>query len=66
MEPILRALRAERETSPWWTRGTHWKPGIDEPPPASIWDDSDTTCARRRRDLDRAAAHMETIREDTA
>lgn len=38
-EELLEALLVERQTSPWWTT-----------PPAEI-DDSETTCARRRRDM---------------
>lgn len=69
MDPILRALRAERETSPWWLSG----PSVDDrrdpdaapylPTPGSIWDDSETNTARRRALLDAAAARMD-MRED--
>jgi hypothetical protein len=38
-DELLDALSVERQTSPWWTT-----------PPAEI-DDSETTCARRRRDM---------------
>lgn len=38
-DELLAALSVERQTSPWWTT-----------PPAEI-DDSETTCARRRREM---------------
>lgn len=41
-DELLEALLLERQTSPWWSRGS---------PPAPEWDDSEMTCARRRREL---------------
>lgn len=56
LDTILRALRAERETSPWWTaKADPPHPPADE----ALWDDSETTTARRRRLLDEAARGME-------
>lgn len=68
MDAVVRRLRAERETSPWWNTGPPAKKRTgppEHPEPGSLWDDSETNTARRRALLERAARRMET-REDTA
>ena len=62
LDPIVRALRAERETSPWWTQHADPRPPHEPtavPHDGPLWDDSETTTARRRRLLEQAAAHMD-------
>ena len=61
LDDIVQALRAERETSPWWTtkaERTEPAPFLFAPRDGSLWDDSETTTARRRRLLDEATRRM--------
>lgn len=58
LDAALLALRAERADLTWWTAKPA-PPALPADYDAALWDDSETTTARRRRDLDEAAARME-------
>lgn len=58
-DELLASLAVERYTSPWWTAASE-QARADE----RLLDDSEITCARRRRDLEQAWS--EHAREATA
>jgi hypothetical protein len=61
LDPIHRALRAERETSPWWNQHAEPRPPHEPtavPHDGPLWDDSDVATARRRRLLREASSRM--------